>query len=47
MSSGNEIGTDELLWIPEGKTLGGFSEAIIEPIKVKNTNIYKTQIIIQ
>lgn len=35
MSSGNEIGADELLWIPGGKTLGGFSEAIIEPIKVK------------
>ena len=35
MSSGNEIGTDELLWISGGKTLGGFSEAIIEPIKVK------------
>ena len=35
--SGNEIGADELLWIPGGKTLGGFSEAIIEPIKVKNT----------
>ena len=45
--SGNEIGADELLWIPGGKTLGGFSEAIIEPIKVKNTNIYTTQIIIQ
>jgi hypothetical protein len=47
MPSGNEIGADELLWIPGGKTLGGFSEAIIEPIKVKNTNIYTTQIIIQ
>ena len=35
MPSGNEIGADELLWIPGGKTLGGFSEAIIEPIKVK------------
>ena len=45
MPSGNEIGADELLWIPGGKTLGGFSEAIIEPIKVKNTNIYTTQII--
>lgn len=47
MPSGNEIGADELLWIPGGKTLGGFSEAIIEPINVKNTNIYTTQIIIQ
>ena len=35
MPSGNEIGADELLWIPGGNTLGGFSEAIIEPIKVK------------
>lgn len=40
-------GADELLWIPGGMTLGGFSEAIIEPIKVKNANIYTTQIIIQ
>lgn len=52
MPSGNEIGADKLLWIPGGMTLGGFSEAIIEPIKVKNANIknaniYTTQIIIQ
>lgn len=47
MPSGNEIGDDELLWIPGGRTLGGLSEAIIEPIKVKNTNIYTTKIIIQ
>lgn len=47
MPSGNEIGADRLLWIPGGMTLGGFSEAIIEPIKVKNANIYTTQIIIQ
>lgn len=47
MPSGNEIGADKLLWIPGGMTLGGFLEAIIEPIKVKNANIYTTQIIIQ
>ena len=40
-------GADELLWIPGGMTLGGFSEAIIEKKKVKNANIYTTQIIIQ
>ena len=33
MSSGNEIGTDELLWISGSKTLGDFSEVIIELIK--------------
>lgn len=35
MPSGNEIGADKLLWIPGGRTLGGLSETIIEPIKVK------------
>lgn len=44
MPSGNEIGADKLLWIPGGRTLGGLSETIIEPIKVKkNTNIYTTK----
>lgn len=33
MSSGNEIGTDKLLWLSGGKTLGDFSEVIIELIK--------------
>lgn len=47
MPSGNEIGADKLLWIPGDRTLGGLSETIIEPIKVKNTNIYITKIIIQ
>lgn len=46
MPSGNEIGADKLLWIPGGRTLGGLSETIIEPIKEKNTNIYTTKKII-
>jgi hypothetical protein len=41
MPSGNEIGADDLLWIPGGKTFKGLSEAIINPVKVGNTNYIK------
>ncbi|MCH5597972.1 hypothetical protein [Niabella ginsengisoli] len=45
--TGNEIGADELLWIPGGKTFGGVSEAIIDPVKKTDVNNYKIEIIVQ
>lgn len=44
--SGNEYGADETLWIPGGKTFGGISEAIIDPVKAES-NIYNFKIIIE
>lgn len=45
--SGNELGADEWLWVPGGKTIKGVSEAIIEPVNDIEISIYKIKIIIE